>query len=158
MKRGKVMQTALVISLISVAIIGGIGVYLYSKIKLKNINSNPSPRLPNNTNKLDAIINTYEQNCLHYYIFAWGNHKRISIEVENQLRAKYPLVLALPILELSEHFPNQKDEQRKAVLAYLKQYDISVDDWTPETSVLKTYIQQKAEQKAEQIVNTLISQ
>ena len=43
------------------------------------------------------------------------------------------------------------------MLAYLKQYNIFVDDWTPETNVLKSYIQQKAEQAAEQIVDAMIS-
>jgi hypothetical protein len=61
------------------------------------------------------------------------------------------------LLELSQYFPNQKDEQRQTVLAYLKQYNIFVDDWTPETNVLKSYIQQKAEQAAEQIVDAMIS-
>ena len=62
------------------------------------------------------------------------------------------------MLELSEYFPSQKEEQRKTVLAYLQQHNISVDDWTPETNVLKKYIQQKAEQTAEKIVDTMISQ
>lgn len=156
MKWGTVMETALVVSIVGVAIVGGVGFYMYDKTRKKNIDVF-MPKLPN-ISKLEPIIKKYEQNCLHYYVFAWGNRKRISIDVERQLKTRYPLVLALPILELSEHFPNQKDEQRKEVLAYLKQHNISVDDWTPETSILKKYIQEKAELAAEKIVDAMISQ
>ena len=153
--RKAIMGTALVVSLIGIAVIGGIGFYLYEKTRPKKTSS-PEPKTPK-LNKLEPIIKQYEQDCIHYYIFAWGNRKRISTDIESQLKAKYPLVLALPILELSQYFPNQKDEQRQTVLAYLKQYNIFVDDWTPETNALKKYIQQKAEQAAEQIVDTMIS-
>ncbi len=156
MKWGTVMETALVVSIVGVAIVGGVGFYMYDKTRKKNIDVF-MPKLPN-ISKLEPIIKKYEQNCLHYYVFAWGNRKRISVEVESQLKAKYPLVLALPMLELSEYFPSQKEEQRKTVLAYLQQHNISVDDWTPETNVLKKYIQQKAEQTAEKIVDAMISQ
>lgn len=156
MKGEAVMGTVLVVSIVSVAVIGGVGFYLYDKTRPKNIGGT-TPKLPN-ISKLEPIVKKYEQNCLHYYVFAWGNRKRISVEVENRLKAKYPLILALPMLELSEYFPNQKDEQRKTVLAYLQQHNISVDDWTPETNILKKYIQQKAEQTAEKIVDTMISQ
>lgn len=150
------METTLVVSLIGIAVIGGIGFYLYEQTRPKKTSS-PEPKTPK-LNKLEPIIKQYEQDCIHYYIFAWGNRKRISVEVESQLKAKYPLVLALPMLELSEYFPSQKEEQRKTVLAYLQQHNISVDDWTPETNVLKKYIQQKAEQTAEKIVDAMISQ
>lgn len=156
MKWGTVMETALVVSIVGVAIVGGVGFYMYDKTRQKNIDVF-MPKLPN-ISKLEPIIKKHEQNCLHYYVFAWGNRKRISVEVENQLKAKYPLVLALPMLELSEYFPNQKDEQRKTVLAYLQQHNISVDDWTPETNALKKYIQEKAELAAEKIVDAMISQ
>lgn len=153
--RKTIMDTTVVVSLISVAVIGGLAFYVY-KQTLSPKNSPPKPKT-SQLNKLAPIIKQYEQDCLHYYIFAWGNRKRISTDIENQLKAKYPLVLALPILELSQNFSNQKDEQRETVLAYLKQYNIVVDDWTPETNVLKSHLQQKAEQAAEQIVDAMIS-
>ncbi|MCB1658438.1 MAG: hypothetical protein KDI39_09445 [Pseudomonadales bacterium] len=149
------MDTTLIVSLIGIAVIGGTGFYLYEQTR-KKVTSSTEPKTPK-LNKLEPIIKQYEQECLHYFIFAWGNRKRISTDIESQLKAKYPLVLALPILELSQYFPNQKNEQRQTVLAYLKQYNIQVDDWTPETIVLKNYIQQKAEQAAEQIVDAMIS-
>lgn len=153
--RKAIMDTTVVVSLISVAVIVGVGFYVY-KQTLSPKNNPPKPKTPQ-LNKLAPIIKQYEQECIHYFIFAWGNRKSISTDIENQLKTKYPIVLALPILELSQNFPNQKEEQRETVLAYLKQYNIVVDDWTPETIVLKNYIQQKAEQAAEQIVDAMIS-